>query len=411
VSAGGTGDTRAVRVGALLGLVLVALSMRNAVAVVGPLFGVISEELALDVVVLSLVGAAPPIGFALAGLVVPSVARRWGLEATLIGALALAAAGQAARAFSTEAVVLVGSTGAVMVGIGALNVLLPPLVRRYFPDRVAGVTSLYLVLLGLSASMPAFTAVQIAEASGWRFALGLWFVLPVLAIVPWVIMLRAHRAVPESPLEETPQAPRAARRVVASPTAWAVTATMSLSSISIYSAFAFLPAMLIAQGVTPAVAGIALGIAMVVGIPEALIVPLLATRSGAVIPMIVVAGLCGVAGWLGMLLAPAVLPYLWAALIGLIPITFPLALVLVNTRTRSQPVTVGLSAFVQGVGYVVAGIFALIVGGVHDVTGSWQAPIILLLATLVLVVPAALILRHDRQVDDEIIRRRSPRPR
>jgi CP family cyanate transporter-like MFS transporter len=130
-----------------------------------------------------------------------------------------------------------------------------------------------------------------------------------------------------------------------------------------------------------------------------------------VIPMILLAGLVGVAGWVGMLVAPAELPYLWAALIGLIPITFPLALVLVNSRTRSQPVTVGLSGFVQGVGYVVAGVFALLVGWLHEVTGGWQVPILVLLATMGIVVPAVLILRHNRIVDDEISSTRAPQPR
>jgi CP family cyanate transporter-like MFS transporter len=407
VIAPGSGDARAGRVIALLGLVLVGLSMRNAVAVIGPLFDTISDELGLGVVVLSLVGAAPPFGFALAGLLVPAITRRWGLEGTLLGALAVIAAGQGVRALSTGAVVLVASTVVVMVGIGALNVLLPPLVRRYFPTRVGGVTSLYLVLLGVSASVPAFTAVQIAEASGWRVAAGLWLVIPVLAVVPWLTLLRAPRA---APVLSSPTPP-AARRVVASPTAWAVTATLALSSISIYAAFAFLPAMLVAEGVTPVAAGVALGIAMVVGIPEALFVPLLATRANTVIPMILLAGLVGVAGWVGMLVAPAELPYLWAALIGLIPITFPLALVLVNSRTRSQPVTVGLSGFVQGVGYVVAGVFALLVGWLHEVTGGWQVPILVLLATMGIVVPAVLILRHNRIVDDEISSTRAPQPR
>jgi CP family cyanate transporter-like MFS transporter len=405
------------RIVAVLGIVLVALSMRNAVPVIGPVFPEIADELGLDIVVLSFIGAAPPIGFALAGLVVPALTRRWGLEATLIVALAAMIVGQGVRAASGEAVLLVLSTGIVMIGIGALNVLLPPLVRRYFPERIGSVTSLYLVVLGIGVSLPAFTVVQIAESTGWRVAIGVWLLVPVLALAPWLSMLRAPR--PPEPIvvefddgvEPLPVAAPPRRHVAASPTVWAITAAFGVSSISAYVAMAFLPSMLIAVGISPAVAGIAIGIALAVGIPQALLVPPLATRSRTVVPMIAVAGLCGFAGWTGMLLAPAGAPYLWGALIGLAPITFPLSLVLVNSRTRSHRVTVSVSAFVQGVAYVAAGLFALAVGVIHDATGSWVAPIILLLASTGLALPAILILRRGRFVDDEIdlSPRRAPR--
>jgi MFS transporter, CP family, cyanate transporter len=396
------------RIVAVLGIVLVALSMRTAVGVIGPVFSAISDDLGLSVIVLSFIGAAPPIGFALAGLFVPALTRRWGLEAALLAALGAILVGQAARAFAQEGVLLVASTMVAVIGIGATNVLLPPLVRRYFPERLSSVTSLYLVLMGVSASSAAFSAVHLSDALGWRFAVGIWVVLPILALLPWISMLRAPRPAEPFVVEFDDGAdvvvppPVVRRPVWSSPTVWAITAALGLSSISVYVGMAYLPSMLVAVGVTPAVAGVALGVLLVVGIPEALLVPLLARRSVTVLPMIVAAALFGIAGWGGMLLAPAAAPILWAVLIGLVPITFPLALLLVNTRTRSHRVTVSVSAFVQGVGYVVAGIFSFAMGLLHDATGSWAVPMILLIASTGLAVPAIVILGRRRLVDDEI---------
>jgi MFS transporter, CP family, cyanate transporter len=65
-------------------------------------------------------------------------------------------------------------------------------------------------------------------------------------------------------------------------------------------------------------------------------------------------------------------------------------------------VTVSVSAFVQGVGYVVAGIFSFAMGLLHDATGSWAVPMILLIASTGLAVPAIVILGRRRLVDDEI---------
>jgi CP family cyanate transporter-like MFS transporter len=401
---------------AVLAIVLVALSMRNAVAVISPIFSVISDDLGFDPVVLSFIGAAPPVGFALAGLVVPAVTRRWGLEVALLAALAAIIAGQGIRALAGGEVVLVTATLLVMLGIGAANVLLPPLVRRYFPERIGAFTSLYLVLMGVGASVPAFTAVQIADSAGWRVAIGVWAIIPVLALGPWLSMLRSPRppvppvvefdAADPRPADPRPVAPAAAtpvrRHVAVSPTVWAITATLGLSSISIYVAMGYLPAILTTAGVAPAAAGAALGIAVALGIPEALLVPLLATRHVTVLPMLAVSGLCAVVGWGGLLLAPAAAPFLWAVLIGLVPVTFPLSLLLVNTRTRSHRVTVSVSAFVQGVAYVVAGAFSLAVGLLHDATDGWTVPIVLAWASSLLALPAILVLRRRRLVDDEI---------
>lgn len=396
------------RIVAVLGIVLVALSMRNAVAVVSPVFGAISEDLGFDPVVLSFIGAAPPLGFALAGLVVPRLTRRWGLEATLLAALGAILVGEGVRALAGEEVVLVSATMLTMLGIGGANVLLPPLVRRYFPERIGLFTSLYLVLMGVGASVPAFAAVHLTEVAGWRVAIGVWVVIPLLALGPWRSMLRTPRPPlveerrPEGDASRNHSVAATRRHVAASPTVWAITAALGLSSISIYVAMGYLPAMLTSAGVDAATAGAALGIAVALGIPEALLVPLLASRRAAVLPMIVTAGLCAVAGWGGLLFAPAAAPLLWGLLVGLVPITFPLALLLVNTRTRSHRVTVSVSAFVQGTAYIVAGAFAFVVGLLHDATGSWTVPMWLALATAMLAVPAIVILGRDRMVDDEL---------
>jgi CP family cyanate transporter-like MFS transporter len=416
------------RVVAVLGIVLVALSMRNAVAVVSPVFGAISDDLGFDPVVLSFIGAAPPLGFALAGLVVPRLTRRWGLEATLLAALGAILIGEGVRALAGEEIVLVSATMLTMLGIGGANVLLPPLVRRYFPERIGLFTSLYLVLMGVGASVPAFSAVHLTEVAGWRVAIGVWVVIPLLALGPWLSMLRTPRPprveerrpegdasrnlsaanpgfetrAADAARSSTREAGASRRHVAASPTVWAITAALGLSSISIYVAMGYLPAMLTSAGVDAATAGASLGIAVALGIPEALLVPLLASRRAAVLPMIVTAGLCAVGGWGGLLFAPAAAPLLWGLLVGLVPITFPLSLLLVNTRTRSHRVTVSVSAFVQGVAYIVAGTLAFAVGLLHDATGSWTAPMWLALATALLAVPAIVILGRDRMVDDEL---------
>jgi MFS transporter, CP family, cyanate transporter len=85
-----------------------------------------------------------------------------------------------------------------------------------------------------------------------------------------------------------------------------------------------------------------------------------------------------------VLLAPTAAPYLWAVLIGIGQgAAFALALHLFVLRTRQVHETARLSAMAQTVGYVISAFGPLLVGLVHDATGSWTAPLLLLLALLV----------------------------
>ena len=51
---------------------------------------------------------------------------------------------------------------------------------------------------------------------------------------------------------------------------------------------------------------------------------------------------------------------------------FPLALTKIGLRSREAETTAALSAFVQSIGYIVAGSGPLLFGVLNDVTGGWR---------------------------------------
>ena len=73
---------------ALVGIVLVALNLRTAVAVFSPIVDEIGRDVPLDSVSIGVLGALPPVCFALFGLLAPAVSRRLGLELTVVVGLA-----------------------------------------------------------------------------------------------------------------------------------------------------------------------------------------------------------------------------------------------------------------------------------------------------------------------------------
>jgi CP family cyanate transporter-like MFS transporter len=139
---------------ALIGIVLVAFSLRSAVASLSPVIDHIAEDFAVSSVVVGLIGAAPPVCFALFGLLTPVLERRFGLERVAVAAIALIAAGLLLRSLAVDSTSLLAATAVVFAGVGSGNVLLPPLVKKYFPDRLGLMMTVYSTTMAVSTFVP-----------------------------------------------------------------------------------------------------------------------------------------------------------------------------------------------------------------------------------------------------------------
>jgi CP family cyanate transporter-like MFS transporter len=392
---------------ALLGIVLVALNLRTAVAAISPIAAQIGEDVPLGAVALGIVGMVPPIAFALSGIFGAFAARKVGLERLLAIAIVSMIVGHLLRAAATSYPVLLVGSVLALAGAGIGNVLLPPLVKRYFPDRIGLVTSLYVTVMSLGASIPALVSAPIADTGGWRLSLAVWSVLSLASLVPWIVVIVQHRR-EKAALEDAvePQHNRLPGSIWRSPTAWTMAVVFGLPSFHAYAAFAWLPQLLVdSAGVSRINAGALLALFGIMGLPAALIVPALVIRVRNV-RWIMLSGLTAfVLGYLGLLVAPSTVTWLWVALIGAGPLLFPASLTLINLRSRTHEGSVALSGFVQGIGYSIGALGPLLVGILHSATGSWTPPLILLLATaLACAVPAVLVGRRTF-VEDELLPR------
>jgi CP family cyanate transporter-like MFS transporter len=398
------------RTAALLGILLVALSLRSAVAALSPILDQVSVDIPLSAVVIGIIGAAPPITFALSGLLTPRISRSLGLEGSTLLAVGAMVVGHVARALAPGVVGLVVATVVTLIGVGMGNVLLPPIVKRYFPDRLALVTTLYATVISISTAIPALAAVPVAESFGWRYSLGIWAVVALLAVAPWVRLTmtkrRDARAGADDPGVESE--PALEGRLWRSPVAWALTITFTASSLNVYAMFAWLPKVLITTaGVSPAGAGAMLSLYAFMGFPASLVVPLIAARIRNVGWISYFAVACFVIGYLGLIFAPAAAPIVWVIFAGVGALLFPLALYLINSRTRTHVGSVALSGFVQGLGYVIAAVGPLLFGILADATGGWTASLLFLLGFSLLGIVGGLLLARPRFLEDDL---RAPLP-
>ncbi|WP_240665986.1 CynX/NimT family MFS transporter [Agromyces sp. LHK192] len=377
------------RTTALLGILLVAANLRTGVASLSPIISRVDVDIALPPALVGLLGMLPPLCFAVFGIVTPLIAKRFGLERTIVVALVLLVAGLTGRSLAPEAVTLVAASVLVFAAVGVGNVLLPPLVKKYFADRVGLVTTLYVSIMSVSTFLPPLVAVPVADAAGWRTSLGEWAVVAVIAAVPWVALVVRSRAA-QAGGELDDEEPRAGqvRLALRSPIAWSLAVVFSVTSFNVYVMFAWLPSILSSvAGVGDAEAGVLLSLYAAMGLPAALLVPLLAARHGKVRLLVAVSVASFLVGYGGLLVAPAFATWLWVAFAGTGPLLFPLALVLINLRTRTHDGTIALSGVVQSVGYLIAAVGPILIGVLHEATGGWTWPIAVLAATAV---PAAV---------------------
>lgn len=305
--------------------------------------------------------------------------------------------------------------------MGVANVVLPPIVKKYFPTSIGTLTSLYVTIMALFSLIPPLVAVPIADSLGWRLSVSMWAALAAVAIIPWLMLwMRDRRATAAATRAATAAAgpaasgspsdagllpeisPAVAGRVWRSPLAWSMGLLFGTTSLNVYAAFAWLPELLTdLAGVSPAQAGVLLSLYAGMGIPFSLAVPVLASRMRSVAPLIALGFVCFAAGYLGLLFAPAALPWIWVALVGAGPLTFPLVLVLVGLRSRTPEGTVALSGFTQGVGYALGALGPLLVGVLHELSGGWTAPLAFLLLTLVVIAVAGRVVARPRMLEDD----------
>lgn len=412
------------RIGALLGIMVMALSLRTAVSVVPPLLGELSGELGFDAGTTGLLAMLPPLMFAIFGLLTPALIRRVGLEKALVAAVVLAVAGQLGRAAIDQVWPFLGLTAVVMAGYGIGNVVLPPLVKKYFPDRVGLVTAGYVTLLSVGTAISPQLAVPIAGATNWRVSIGLWASVSLLVLLPWLMQFLRDRREKHDAGNPQGQAahlgagqaggpgavPVPKLRPWRSPVAWGLVIFLAGNSAQTYVYFTWLPPYLSGQGLDAATAGTALAYFAILAVPMSLLVPLWVPRMKSPILAISLFALFWAAGHLGLYLSPLAGTWLWVTFSGLGQGTFVTALLMVNLRSRTTHGSSVLSGFSQGIGYAGAGIAPLFFGTIHDATGSWTASFIMLFACLVVMMVGATMINAKRYIEDSADEPMAPAP-
>lgn len=401
----------------ILGIVLAALNLRPAITSLGALLEEVRDGLGMSGSVAGLLTSVPPLCFAVFGVTAPRLARRFGPGAVVCAGMVAITAGLLIRPYAGGTGGFLAATALALMGIAVSNVLMPVIVKRYFPDRVGSMTGLYSMALAFGTSVAAAATVPVTNALGghWQPGLAVWAVLPALAVVPWLPFVRNRKAPTAAgpsasePLRESARpaekpADQPPLRITRSRTAWALAVFFGLQATAAYITMGWMAQIFRDSGVSAGTAGLLLAVIMVMGVPLAFVIPRVATRLPHQGPIVLVLGLCGLAGYAGLYFAPVGGAWAWALLLGVSNCAFPLALTMVGMRARTGAGVAQLSAFAQSTGYLISIPGPLLVGVLYQHSGGWGLPIALMSALMVPQIVVGVLAGRDRTVEDEAAR-------
>lgn len=373
---------------------LTALNLRPAITSVGPVLPELEQAFDISGSWAGALNALPVLCFAAAGVCAPRLSQRIGLGRTISAALIATGAGLMVRTLG-GLFVLIGGTLVATAGIALINVLVPVVIKGSFRTRLGLMTGVYTAALQAGGGLgSAITPIVDDAFDSWRFALGGWGALAVLAVLAWLGATRGF----DQASAAAPATRSATRSLLRSRLAWAVTMFFACQSFLAFVVLDWLPEVFIENGVSKRSAGLLVGSMALVGITVSLVVAPLAARNANQSGWIVVLNVLGIAGVVGLTIAPAASPLLWTVLVALGMGAFPLALTVIALRTRTTAETARLSGMAQGFGYLVAGLGPFLFGLLHDLAGGWTVPWVMVLGVCLLQIPFGVLAGQNRYI-------------
>lgn len=390
----------------LVGIVLLSLNLRPAAVSVGPVLQEIRGAYSMSGPTAGLLTSLPVIGFAAFGALAPTAAHRIGLHRVTLLALVAVVLGLTGRALTGSEPLFLLLSMLALAGMAMANVLLPSLVKLHFPDRIGMVTAIYTTALSTGLTAALVLTVPISDSfGGWRWGLGTWALVAAVAAVPWFGLSARDRH-----LESTPRTV-SFRDVARTRLGLAMAGFFGLQSLQAYAIFGWFATLWRDNGYDATTAGVLAGVVAGTAIPLSLWLPNVLARSEEPWRVLFAVIATYPVGYVGLMLSPHDLALLWAVIIGVGTVTFPLILTLIGLRAHTAEGTAALSAFTQSTGYLIAAAGPFVIGIVHTATDGWTVPLVLLLGLALPLFWLAAYVAKPRYVEDQLpVTQTGPRP-
>jgi CP family cyanate transporter-like MFS transporter len=390
------------RTTALLAIAISALNLRSAVTSVSPLFHRIGNDLSFGSSTIAIFGMLPPACFALFGTLTPALVRRMGLEQAVALGLTITTFGIIMRSLAGGGNAFMVFTIVALAGMGIAGVVIPPLVRKYFSDRLSLVSTVYLMAMHLGALIPPLVAVPVADTVGWRTAIAGWAGIALAAAGLWVatLKMRGHSASAEKVGSDVSSV--LPKHAWCSPTVWNLTILFGMTSWNVFILFTWLPTILTNAGYSEQFGGTMVSLLIGTSMLAGIFVPTLTIKAKNPFPIVGTCVILFALGYGGLALVPATVTVMWVILLGAASSLFIVASTMINTHSRTPAGSAVTSAFVQGFGGAIAILGPLLFGLLHNWTGDWAASYGLVAISLVVMGISGYRERRHLTIEDEM---------
>lgn len=370
---------------AVIGLLVLSIALRPAIISIGPILLLIQQHFQLSYAQAALLTSIPDVCMGVFALMVPSLAKRFGIYRCVITALLLLGAATLLRAISPNSFFLLGSTFLASVGIAIAGAMTGGWIKTHFPHRAPLFMGIYAAGLSVGATMAAVFSAPIAElAQSWRVSAGIWSVLCITAAASWVWMAKRFETPSPELKSRTSQSASLPWR---NPQAWLVALNFGAGQFVVYALFAWMAPASLETAISAWSPGVLLGVftaVFAVASVGAGIIPGKAHDRRIMLALSASLALLGVAG---MAFSPTWSPVLYVVLtaVGLgMGFTVAMTLPLDNVTTIEQA---GLwTVFMLFIGYLIAALGPLLFGALRDYTGHYGPAYKLLFAVLLLMI-------------------------
>lgn len=356
----------------LAAIVLVGLNLRPALAAVGPLLDMIQRATGIGDGAASLLTTIPILLMGLGALSARRLQRVTGIAGGVWLGVALIGLACVSRIGAQHAWLLLASACCAGVGIAMVQALLPGFVKAHFATRIGGAMGVYSTSIMGGAVLASVVAPFAAARWGWLAALAGWALPAAVAALAWPLASRGGNTLAAGPASATHARPSR------SPRAWRLALFFGIATGAYTLVLAWLPPYYMRLGWSPTAAGSLLGGVTLAEVVAGLTISATIDRLPDRRPALHAAIASLFVGLLVMLAAPEALALPAALLMGAgIGALFPLSLIVTVDHAATPADAASLTGVVQGIGYLIAGLFPFAAGIVRqhlaDLTPAWVA--------------------------------------
>ena len=332
---------------------------------------------------------------------------KFGLNRALMLSLLSIIIGSILRMLVNMPLILLG-TALIGIGIAHLNVLMPPFVATYFPNKIGLYTSVYSLAIMVGSAVFSLITAPVVAVSGWQGVMGLLVLVPALTLILW--LWTTKMATPT--INETTSANQVVKtkehlRVWTNYKAWPFLFVFGVQATVNYTTVAWLPSMMLQHGVPNGIMTIFMSLYSFIGMPLSIILPtvFLTLKAKGTTLVSLGAGIVALLSVIMLFNTQTKSVVFWGIITILIggatAFFFLFSLTMFASKTQSPVQTARLSGMAQAGGYFLSAFGPILYGHAFEANPAGKIQNIVYLILVLLMIVSAIMIAYTKNVFDE----------